>query len=131
MVKYETGTIKFKKFDKQIRIPFKVYAETECFIKRVNINKVGCTKLYQKHVPNSIGAKLLSIDDRFTLATKIFTGSSCGKEFPQWVFEQQKYCNKIINEHFNKKLKMSTENEENYQNLQNCMFLSCHVHVSE
>ena len=131
MVKYETGTIKFKKFDKQIRIPFKVYAETECFIKRVNINKVGCTKLYQKHVPNAIGEKLLSIDDRFTLATKIFTGSSCGKEFPQWVFEQQKYCNKIINEHFNEKLKMSTENEENYQNLQNFMFLSCHVHVSE
>ena len=28
---YETGTIKFKNFDKQIPIPFKVYAGTECF----------------------------------------------------------------------------------------------------
>ena len=29
-VKYESGTIKFKKFNKQIPIPFKIYADTEC-----------------------------------------------------------------------------------------------------
>ena len=95
------------------------------------INKNKYTKLYQKHIPNSIGAKLVFTDNRFTLPTIIFEGKNCIKEINKWVFEQQKYCNKIINEHFNKKLKMSTENEENYQNLQNCMFLSCHVHVSE
>ena len=86
-VKFETGIIKFKSVSKQIPIPFKIYADTECFNKRVNINKGGYTKLYQKHVPDSIGAKLFCIDNRFTLPTKIFTGSSCGKEFLQWVFE--------------------------------------------
>ena len=35
-------------------------------------------------------------------------------------FEQQKYCNQIINKHFNKKLKMTIEDEDNYQNSQNC-----------
>ena len=115
-VKYETGTIKFKNFDKQIPTLFKIYADTECFNKRVNINKGGYIKLYQKQIPNSIGAKLVCTDNRFTLPTKMFTGSSCGKEFLQWVFEQQKYCNKIINEHFNKKLIISTENENSYQN---------------
>ena len=35
-VKYETGIIKFKTFDKLIPIPFKIYADTECFNKRVN-----------------------------------------------------------------------------------------------
>ena len=115
-VKYETGMIKFKNFDKEIPIPFKIYADTECFKERVNINKGEYTKLYQKHVPNSIRAKLVCTGDRFTLPTKIFAGSSCGKEFLQWVFEQQKYCNKIINEHFNKKLIISTENENSYQN---------------
>ena len=29
------------------------------FIKRININKAGYTKLYQKHIPNSIGVKLV------------------------------------------------------------------------
>ena len=35
-------------------------------------------------------------------------------------FEQEKYCNQIINKNFNKNLKMTIEDEENHQNLQNC-----------
>ena len=89
-VKYETGTIKFKNFDKQIPIPFKIYADSECLLKRMRVNKGGYTKLYQKHIPNSIAAKLVCVDDRFTLPTKIFTGSNCIKEFIEWVFEQKK-----------------------------------------
>ena len=115
-VKYETEIIKFKNFDKQIPIPFKIYADSECLLKRINVNKGGYTKLYQKHIPNSIAC----VDDRFTLPTKIFTGSNCIKEFIEWVFEQKKYCNQIINKHFNKKLKMTIEDENNYQNSQDC-----------
>ena len=94
-VKYETGAIKFKNFDKQKPIPFKIYADSECMLKRVNIKKGWYTKLYQKHVPNSIGAKLVCTDNRFTLPPKIFTGSNSIKEFIEWVFEQKKYCNEI------------------------------------
>ena len=90
------------------------------FIKRVNINKGGYTKLYRKHIPNSMGVKLVCIDNRITLPTKIFTGSNCINEFIKWVFEQQKYCNRIIDKHFNKKLKMIIEDEENYKNSQYC-----------
>ena len=66
-----------------------------------------------------MGAKLVCID-RSNLPTKIFTDSNSIKEFIKWVFEQKNYCNKIINEHFNKKLKMPIEDEDNYQNSQNC-----------
>ena len=31
---YESGTIKFKNFDKQIPISFKIYADTECLLKK-------------------------------------------------------------------------------------------------
>ena len=85
-IKYETGIIKFKNFDKQIPIPFKIYADSECLLKRININKDGYVKLYQKHIPNSIGAKLVCIDNEFTLPTKIFTGSNSIKEFIKWIF---------------------------------------------
>ena len=119
-VKYETGTIKFSNFNKQKPIPFKIYADSECLLKRININKGGYTKLYQKHIPNSIGAKLVCIDNRFTLPTKIFTGSNSIKEFIKWVFEQKKCCNQIINKHFNKKSKMTIEDENKYQNSQDC-----------
>ena len=119
-VKYETGTIKFKNFDKQIPIPFEIYADTECLLKRIHIPLGKHTKLYQEHIPNSIGAKLVCIDDRFTLPTKFFSGSNCINDFIKWVFIQQKRINQIIDNHFNKKLKMSEEDENNYQNSQNC-----------
>ena len=35
-VNYESGTIKFTNHNKQILILFKIYADTECFLKRVN-----------------------------------------------------------------------------------------------
>ena len=47
-VKYETGTIKFKNFNKEIPIPFKIYADSECFLKRINIRKGGYTKIISK-----------------------------------------------------------------------------------
>ena len=71
-VKYETGTTKLKNFNKQMPIPFKIYADSECLLKRVNVDKGGYTKLYQKHIPNSIAAKLVCVDNRFTLPTKLF-----------------------------------------------------------
>ena len=101
-VKYEPGIIKFKNFVKQKSIPLKIYADTECLSKRINVSEGKYTKLYQKHIPNSIGAKLVCIHDKFTLPTKIFTGSNCVNEFVKWIFEQQKHCNQIINKHLTK-----------------------------
>ena len=119
-VKYETGIIKFKNYEKQIPIPFKIYADTECLLKRINISEGKYTKLYQKHIPNSIGAKLVCIDNRFTLPTIIFEGKNCINNFIKWIFTQQERINQIINNHFNKKLKMTIEDENNYQNSKDC-----------
>ena len=76
-VNYESGTIKFTNYNKQIPIPFKIYADTECFLKRVNSYEGEHTIKYQEHIPNSIGAKLVCIDDRFTLSSIIFNGKDC------------------------------------------------------
>ena len=128
-VKYETGIIKFKNYEKQIPIPFKIYSDTECLLKRINISEGNYTKLYQKHIPNSIAAKLVCIDNKFTLPTIIFEGKNCINKFIKWIFEQQQKINQIINEHFNKKLKMTIENENNYQNSQDCWI--CHEKLDE
>ena len=71
-VKYETGISKFKNFDKQIPMPFKIYKDTKWLLIRINMKEGKYTKLYQKHRPNSIRAKLVCIDNKFTLPTKIF-----------------------------------------------------------
>ena len=78
------------------------------------------TKLYHKHIPNSIAAKLVCIDDKYTLPIKIFEGDNCINEFLKWVFDQHKKCNKIITKKFRKILKMTPEDEENYKNSNKC-----------
>ena len=30
-VSYESGTINFRNYEKQVPVPFKIYADTECF----------------------------------------------------------------------------------------------------
>ena len=38
VVKYEAGVIKYKNYEKQIPIPFKIYGDTECLLKTINIS---------------------------------------------------------------------------------------------
>ena len=80
-VKYESGTIKFTNYNKQIPILFEIYADTECFLKRTNSYEGEHTIKYQDHIPNSISAKLVCIDDRFTLPSIIFKGTDCINKF--------------------------------------------------
>ena len=62
-VKYESGTIKFINYNKQIPILFKIYADKGCFSKRAKLREGEHTIKYQEHIPNSIDTKLVCIDD--------------------------------------------------------------------
>ena len=48
-VNYESGTIKYKIYEKQVPILFKIYADTECFLKTTNSYEGGYTIKYQEH----------------------------------------------------------------------------------
>ena len=119
-VNYESGIIKFTNYNKQIPILFKIYADTECFLKRVNSYEGEHTTKYQEHIPNSIGAKLVCIDDRFTLPSIIFKGKNCINKFITWVLDKQKWTKQITEQLFNKKLIMTNEDEEIYKNSHIC-----------
>ena len=121
---YKSQTTEFKNYDRQIPIPFKIYADIECFNKKVNIKKGKSTTFYSKYEPNSIGAKLVCIDDRFTQLTKIFFGRNCINQFLQWVFKIKPLCNNIIKNHFNKELLMTQPDEETYNNTNICWICS-------
>ena len=88
---YESGKIKFTNYNKKIPILFKIYVDTECFLKRTKIKEGEHTIKCQEHYPISIGAKLVCIDDRFTLPFIIFKGNNCINEFIAWVFKKQKW----------------------------------------
>ena len=80
-VNYESGIIKFANYNKQIPTLFKIYADTECFLKRTKIEEGEHAIKYQEHYPNFIGAKLVCTDDRFTSPSIIFNGIDCINKF--------------------------------------------------
>ena len=113
-VNYESGIIEFANYNKQIPIDFKKYSDTECFLKRTNSYEGEHTIKYQEHNPNSIGAKLVCIDDRFTLPSIIFKGKDCINKFITWVLDKQKWTKQITKQYFNKRLIMTNEDGEIY-----------------
>ena len=92
-VNYKSRIIKFTNYNKQIPILFKIYADTECSLERTKIKEGEHKIKYQEHQPNSIGAKLVCIDDRCTLPSIIFKGKDCVNKFITWVLYKQK-CTK-------------------------------------
>ena len=90
------------------------------FFKKNLIKEGEHTKKYQEHYPNFIGAKLICIDDRFTLPSITFKGKDCSNKFIRWVLNKQKWAMQITKKHFNKRLIMTNEDEEIYNNSQIC-----------
>ena len=119
-VNYKSGIIKFTNYNKQIPILLKIYADTECFLKRTKTEEGKYTIKYQKHQPNSIGAKLVCIDNRSTLRSVIFKGKDCINKFITWALDKQKWVKQITKKYFNKRLRMTNEDEQKYQDSQNC-----------
>ena len=125
---YESGTKKFTNYNKQIPILFKIYAATECILKRTKIKEGEHTIKYQEHYPNSLGAKLACIDDRFTSTSIIFKGKNCINKFIRWVLDKQKWTPQITKKYFNKRLIMTNKDEEIYNNLQ--IFWICNEKIN-
>ena len=65
-INLEKGTIEFKKFFKQLPVPFKIYADFECNLKNVECYEGSYTKKYHEHVPCSYAYKVVCIVDRFS-----------------------------------------------------------------
>ena len=124
VINYESGQIKFTNYEKQVPIPFKIYADTKFFLKRTNSYECEHKNIKNNKISrtfsNSIGAKLVCIDDRFTLPVITFKGKNCINKFIWWVINQNKRIKEIITNHFNKELIMTTQDEEIYNNSQIC-----------
>ena len=62
-VKLEKRFLEFKKFSRQIPVPFKIYADFECLLKGCDVgidnNCFSYTKKYQDHIPCSFTYKLV------------------------------------------------------------------------
>ena len=110
--------VKFNNFQKQLPVPFVIYADFEAIKEKV----YGCkpnndnsyTKAYQKHTNCGYGYKVVCCyDGKYTKSVQIYRGENAVYRFMKKMLEELKYCKNILKYKFNKPLKMTKENDEN------------------
>ena len=96
-VNLEQGVIEFENYFKQLPVPFKIYADSECNLRDVEICEGSYTKKYHEHVPCSFAYKIVCIDDRFTKSIVTYRGENSADEFIKAILKEYKYCKKVTN----------------------------------
>ena len=100
-------------------------------MKRTKIKEGEHTIKCQEHYPNSIGAKLVCIDDRFTLPFIIFKGKDCVNKLIRWVLDKQKWIKQITKKYFNKIVIMNNEDGKIYDNSQVCWICKEEINIDK
>ncbi|PFX17748.1 Retrovirus-related Pol polyprotein from transposon 17.6 [Stylophora pistillata] len=117
--------LKFNHHHKQLPLPFVIYADFEAITEKVQ----GCqqtdvksfTEAYQKHTDCGYGYKVVcTYDDKYTKPIQIYRGEKAVYKFMEHMLEEVRYCKKIIKSKFNKPLKMTEEDEKQFQNADTC-----------
>ena len=121
-VKLKSGSISFKNYFKQLPVPFKIYADFECLLKRVKSsdkNNGSYTEKYQDHIPCSFAYKVVCVDNRFSKKVVLYRGKNGVYEFVKSVLEEYYYCRRMIKKLFNKNLAISAQ-EKRFQLSNSC-----------
>ena len=112
-VKLEKRFIKFKTFNKQIPVPFKISADFECLLKSVDSGfDSDCS---QDHIPCSFDHKLVCVDDKFSKDFVLYRGKNAVLKFIQCIFKEYDYYREVVKKHFNKNLVMTVSEEKKFQ----------------
>ena len=125
-VELNEGFISFKNYLKQIHVPFKIYADFECILKKNKKydengdNDSSWSMKMQDHVPCGFGYEVVCVDDRFTKDVVIYRGKDCVNKFVDAISNEYEYCKGVMRDYFNKKLIMSMEEEEIFQKANKC-----------
>ncbi|KAL9963656.1 hypothetical protein ACROYT_G027183 [Oculina patagonica] len=117
--------LKFNNFHKQQQVPFVIYADFEAITEKIS----GCkpndgksyTEAYQKHRDCGYGYKVVCCyDDKYTKPAQIYRGEKAVYKFMEKMLDEVDYCKKVMRKHFNKPLKMTKYDEEEFQKAKAC-----------
>ena len=122
--------VKFINHRKQIPVPFVIYADFEAITKKnkksdVNESKdnsnVSYTKAYQTHVGCGYGCKVVChYDWKLSKVSKIYRGKGAVYKFLENMLEDVEYCKKMVKRHFNKNLKLTDEDMDDFNRSNKC-----------
>ena len=121
----DDNILKFNNFHKQLPVPFVIYADFEAITEKIH----GCqpnddksyTEAYQRHTDCGYGYKVVCCyDDKYTKPVQIYRGEKAVYKFMEAMLDEVKYCNKIMKKHFNKPLRMTEDDEKEFQKANEC-----------
>ena len=121
----DNNILKFNNFHKQQQVPFVIYADFEAITEKISgcqpYNDKSYTEAYQKHTDCGYGYKIVCCyDDKYTKPIQIYRGEKAVYKFMENMLEELKYCKKIMKTFFNKPLKMTKDDEEEFQKAKEC-----------
>ena len=123
-VQLEKGFISFKNFNRQIPVPFKIYADFECILKNCGVgidnDCFSYTRKYQDHIPCSFAYKVVCIDDEYSKDLVLYRGKNAVFEFIEMILKEYAYCRKVMKKHFNKNLIMTAQQNKEFERSNIC-----------
>ena len=121
----DDNILKFNNFHKQLPVPFVIYADFEAITEKIH----GCqpnddksyTEAYQRHTDCGYGYKVVCCyDDKYTKPVQIYRGEKAVHKFMEAMLDEVKYCKKIMKKYFNKPLRMTEDDEKEFQKANEC-----------
>ena len=95
-VKLQKGFIESKNFNRQIPVPFKIYADFECLLKScdvgINNDCYSYTSKYQDHIPCSFAYKVVCVDNKFSNDVVLYRGKNAVLKFKRSILKEYDYC---------------------------------------
>ena len=118
-VRLKSGTISFKNYSKQLPVPFKIYPDFECILKKFECDSVknnsSYRRKYQDRIPSGFSYKAVCLDNKFSKKVVLYRRKKCCYEFIKAILSEYSYCKRVIRKHVNKNLVMSAKDEERLQ----------------
>ena len=121
----EDDEVFFRNHHKQLPVPFVIYADFEAITEKVDScqpsDKKSYTEAYQKHTDCGYGYKVVCCyDDEYSKPVQVFRGENAVYKFMENMLEEVDWCKSIMEEHFNKPLVMTEENETDFRKATKC-----------
>ena len=118
----KNDVLEFQDFQKQMRVPFVIYADFECFAKKMDTclpdpNQSSTTHT-TKFVPCGYSYAVVSSNDKYSKPAVVYRGENVVEHFFDSIFAEEEYIDEILRDP--EELIMSEETEKEFQSATNC-----------
>ena len=114
------ATIKFNNKQKQLRAPFVIYADFECYTEKIDTcaNNPVRTEKYQHHTPSGFSYVVVSSNPQYSRPPVLYRGNNVIDTFLAKIVDEERRITQILKNP--KPLKMTVANERAFRDAQDC-----------